>query len=359
VTRIRVGTRGSRLALIQAGRVAARLVRAHEGLEVELVEIRTTGDRIVDVPLGPGIGRSFFTKEIEDALLEGRIDVAVHSCKDLASVLPAGLALGAILPREDPRDALVTRATRADPAEGEAPAFGGAAVEAGRGDAVRADEPTAATGGDAGATGARTLASLPTGSVLGTASVRRKAFLALARPDLVLRDLRGNVPTRVAAVDEGRVDAAVLAAAGLERLGLGHRIAERLESDVMVPAAAQGAIAVQVREDDAAVRALVGALDDPPSRVEVTAERACLRRLEGGCQAPVGVRARAGADRLALRAAVVLDGRRHDVELEGPGGEAAELGERAAEALLGMIGADSLADAAARSVEPPGGSAPR
>ncbi len=183
MSRIRLGTRGSRLALVQARQVRTRLLDANPGLGVEIVEITTSGDRIVDLPLGPNVGQSFFTKEIEDALLTDRVDIAVHSCKDLATVFPPGLGLGAVLAREDPRDVLV---------------------------------------GSAGVG----FADLPGGSRIGTASVRRKSFLGLARPDLVLEDLRGNVPTRLKAVDEGRVDAAVLAAAGLLRLGMGARITE-------------------------------------------------------------------------------------------------------------------------------------
>ena len=186
--------------------VARLLEAAHAGLEVELVEIRTSGDRIQDVPLGPELGQAFFTKEIEDALLDGRIDLAVHSCKDLATTLPDGLVLGAVPVREDPHDALVS--------------------------------------------GGATLSALPAGARVGTSSPRRKGFLAHARPDLVIQEQRGNVPTRLKAVDEGRVDAIVLAVAGLRRLGLADRITEILDPDVLLPAAAQGALALQIRADD-------------------------------------------------------------------------------------------------------------
>ena len=258
VTMLRLGTRGSTLALVQSRSVAAALETATPGLAVRLVEMRTAGDHITDVPLGPELGQAFFTREIELALLAGDIDIAVHSCKDLATTLPEGLTLGAIPTREDPRDALV-----------------GHGVD---------------------------LADLAPGARVGTSSARRKNFLAHARPDLVVLDQRGNVPTRVKAVDDGTFDAVVLAVAGLRRVGLGARIVEILSSDVMLPAAAQGALAVQIRSDDDATARLVAALDDADARAEVTAERACLHRLGAGCQAPVGVLARAG-ERLEMRAA--------------------------------------------------------
>lgn len=298
VSRLRLGTRGSRLALVQSRAVAAAL-EAH-GADVELVEIRTTGDRIKDVALGPSIGQSFFTKELEDALLDGRADLAVHSCKDLATRLPDGLVIGAVLEREDPRDVLVS------------------------------------------ALGA--LADLPPGATVGTASVRRRRFLELARPDLEVRDLRGNVPRRVAAVDEGRFDAVVLAAAGLHRLGLGDRITEYLPTGLILPAAAQGAVAVQIRADDHATRARVARLDHPETRACVTVERTCLRALEAGCQAPVGALATmGGGGGLTLDAAVVLDGRVVRTRVSGPPTDADRLGEEAASALLSALGLDSLA----------------
>lgn len=299
---LRLGTRGSLLAMAQARMVAGLLEDSHQGLSVEIVEIRTSGDKIVDVPLGPSLGQSFFTKEIEDALLENRVDVAVHSCKDLATRMPEGLALGAVLPREDPRDALVS-----------------------------------ATGGG--------LASLPAGARVGTGSVRRRAFLARARPDLDVRNLRGNVPTRVRAVDEGRFDAVVLAMAGLRRLELEERVAEALAPDIILPAAAQGAVAVQLRDSDEGTVSMVGAVDDPATRAEVTAERACLRTLEAGCQAPVGVLARVEGGRLLLRGAVLTPDGDARAREEGAEADAPALGESLARALLDSLGRDSLRDA--------------
>lgn len=296
--RLRLGTRGSLLALTQSRGVATLLERSHPGLTVEIVEIRTSGDRIQDVPLGPHLGQAFFTKEIEDALLGGRVDLAVHSCKDLATVLPDGLILGALPTREDPRDAWVSTGP-----------------------------------------GLRQLAA---GSRVGTSSVRRKRFLAAARSDLEIVDLRGNVPTRLGAVDEGRCHAVVLAVAGLHRLGLGERITEVVDPAVMLPAAAQGALAVEVRADDAVTREMVAVLDDPATRAEVTAERACLRRLEGGCQAPVGVLGRAGDGGLDLRAAVAGPDGVARVHLTAPTADAEALGVRAAEELLAKLGVPSL-----------------
>ncbi|HUF77119.1 MAG TPA: hydroxymethylbilane synthase [Longimicrobiales bacterium] len=296
--RLRLGTRGSRLARAQSEAVASELRTRVPELEVEIVPIETFGDLHRDVALKPELGQSFFTKEIESALLAGRIDLAVHSCKDLATVLPEGLRIGAVPPREDPRDVLVANA-----------------------------------GG---------LADLAAGARVGTSSPRRKGFLAAARPDIEVVDLRGNVPTRVAAVDEGRLDGIVLAAAGLRRLGMAERISEWLEPGVMTPAAAQGALAVQTREDDEPTNALVAHLDHAPSRSEVTAERACLRRLEAGCQAPVGVLARTGTGKLSLSAAVVAPGGVLRAEVSGPAGEAESLGVAAAEDLLGRLGLDTL-----------------
>jgi hydroxymethylbilane synthase len=298
VRRLRLGTRGSRLARAQSEAVAAELRRRVSDLEIELVPIETYGDLHRDAALTPELGQSFFTKEIETALLEGRVDLAVHSCKDLSTVLPRGLRLGAVPPREDPRDVLVARA-------GE-------------------------------------LANLVAGARVGTSSPRRRGFLTAARPDLEVVDLRGNVPTRVGAVDEGRLDAIVLAAAGLRRLGLAERVSEWLEPAVMTPAAAQGALGVQTREDDGPTNALVANLDHPPSRSEVTAERACLRRLEAGCQAPVGVLARFGSGRLALTAALVAPEGVVRAEASGAAEAAEGLGVAAAEDLLRRLGLDTL-----------------
>jgi hydroxymethylbilane synthase len=308
---IRLGTRGSRLALAQATLVSRLIRSSNPSVQVEIVEIRTSGDRIQDVVLGPARGQSFFTKEIEAALIAGEIDLAVHSCKDLATAQPAGLCLGAILEREDPRDALV-------------------------------------------AIGGRRLSELAPGSVVGTASVRRQAFLSRHRPDLAFENLRGNVPTRLDKVVEGRMDAVVLACAGLHRLGYEDRISERIDPEILLPAAAQGAIAVQVRCDDVPVHSVVGSIDHAPSRVQVVAERACLNTLEAGCQAPVGVLARpSGRERLRLDAAVVLPDATARGFLEGPSAEADSLGRSVALDLLAQLAVDSLRDLGlGRDVDP-------
>jgi hydroxymethylbilane synthase len=245
---LRIGTRASALALWQTERVRARL--AEHGYISERIEVRTTGDVIQDVPLARIGGRAFFTKQLDDALLEGRIDVAVHSLKDLPTELPAGIALGAVGLREDPRDALVAR-------DG---------LEWG---------------------------TLPSGAAVATSSQRRRAQLLHARPDLRLDDIRGNVDTRLAKLDRnGDWSAIVLAAAGLVRLGLAGRITQRLPFDLMLPAPGQGALAATVRADDASAQAAVRrALHDDATELAVSAERGFLRRLEGGCQVPVGAHA--------------------------------------------------------------------
>ncbi|MEX2467239.1 MAG: hydroxymethylbilane synthase [Gemmatimonadota bacterium] len=297
---VRLGTRGSRLALTQSGWVAESLRKLNPGVEIELIEIRTSGDILRDVPLGPEHGQAFFTKEIEDALLDGRIDLAVHSCKDLATAMPMGLVISAIPEREDPRDVLVSR-------------HGG-------------------------------LADLPVGATVGTSSPRRKGFLNAARPDLELRDQRGNVPTRLRAAEEGTVDAVVLAAAGLSRLGLSDRATAFLDTSVMLPAASQGALALQIREDDGRLSDVTFALDHAPTRRAVEVERACLRRLEAGCQAPVGVLGTIGADgALHVEAAVVSPDGIVRVEHEGPAdASTARLGTSIAEDLLERLGLSSL-----------------
>ena len=297
---LRIGTRASALALWQARHVAA-LIRALPGAPpVELVPITTTGDVRTDVPLWAVRGRAFFTKEIDRALLEDRIDVAVHSLKDLPTEMEAGLALAAVLPREDPRDALVSRS------------------------------------------GAR-LGQLPEGACVGTSSLRRRAFLTRARRDLTLLELRGNVPTRLERLERGDYDAIVLAAAGLKRLGLEHRITEHLSAEEFPPAVSQGAIGVCTRADDRHACDWVKPMDDPSTRLATTAERALLQRIEGGCQVPLGALATAAGARIRLHAAVcALDGSR----LLGTSGEA-EATEAGAAALGSRLAAELIDKGAA------------
>ncbi len=295
---IRLGTRGSPLALAQAHEVAGRLRAAHPALDkdtaIEIVVIKTTGDKIRDRPLSEIGGKGLFTKEIEEALLDGRIDVAVHSMKDVPTWLPDGLEISVILPREDPRDAWFSR-------------------------------------------GEQTLAELPAGALVGTASLRRQALVKLARPDLRVQTLRGNVGTRMKKLKAGEVDATLLAVAGLNRLGLAAQMTCPLGIDEMLPAVAQGAIGLETRQGDEATLALVQPLDHAESHWRVTAERACLAELDGSCRTPIAAYGEIDGQNGTLRlqslialpdgSAVVRDSR------AGPIAEAAALGKAAGEAL--------------------------
>jgi len=240
-----IGTRGSALAVAQAELVAARLVAEHPGLTVELVRVTTAGDKDLDRPLHQVGGKGVFTRELDEALLEGKIDCAVHSLKDVPTELPEGVALAAFGHRATPFDVLITRSEEI-------------------------------------------LDELPDGAKIGTSSLRRKAQLLLYRPDLDVVDLRGNVNTRLARLEAGAVDGIVLAAAGLERLGMQDRVTEILTQDVMIPAAGQGILAIAAREDDVRVAKLVAAFDDANARAAGTCERGFLAALGGGCQAPAG-----------------------------------------------------------------------
>jgi hydroxymethylbilane synthase len=263
---LRIGTRASALALWQARHVES-LVRAQpDAPPVELVHIKTEGDVQSDVPLWQVQGKAFFTKEIDRALLAGTVDVAVHSLKDLATQLEPGVELAATLPREDPRDALISRS-------------------------------------------GATLAALPSGARIGTSSLRRRAFLARARPDAVAVELRGNVPTRVERVKKGDYDAIILAAAGLKRLGLADQITEYLALGTFLPAVSQGVVGVCARTGDAATLRWLTPLDDRAARLASTAERALLRKIEGGCQVPLGALATLHEGVLSLQVKLcALDG---------------------------------------------------
>ncbi len=299
---LRIGTRASALALWQANRVAG-LIRSQPGApNVELVHIKTEGDLRTDVPLWAIDGRAFFTKEIDRALLANEIDVAVHSLKDLSTTLEAGVELIAIVERQDPRDALL---------------IGGAVSGAGK---------------------AKSLADLPRGARIGTSSLRRRAFLARLRPDLVPIELRGNVPTRIEKLQRGDYDAIILASAGLGRLGLEQHITTRLPIEDVTPAVSQGAIGCCSRADDAEAARWMKPLDDQPARIATTAERALLRRIEGGCQIPLGALGRIADGKLHVYSAVcALDGSKH-VSAQGTSdptlAAAAALGERLAQQLL-------------------------
>lgn len=269
MTVIRVGTRTSELALRQARMVQAAL--SARGLESELVTYKTVGDKRLDESLSSIGGKGLFTKELETGLLKRKIDIAVHSLKDLPTESPDGLLVAAVLEREDPRDALVVN----------------------------------------GRILAASLAELPPGSRVGTSSLRRRAQLLSARADLEVAELRGNVPTRLKKVDEGRVHAAILAAAGLHRLGAHQHIKSYLDAPAWLPAAGQGAIAVQTRADDHTIRGLAEAMNDAPTMRAVRAERAFLAALEGGCQVPIGALAmQAGAVAMLHGMIADIDGRR-------------------------------------------------
>ncbi len=304
MSRVRIATRGSELALAQSGAVARRLGAAL-GVETELVTVRTTGDRIRDRPLAAIGGKGLFIKEIEEALLAGEADVAVHSAKDLPAHLAPGLVLAAFPERGDPRDALACR------------------------------EP------------ATRLASLLRGARVGTGSLRRTSQLRAHRPDLEVVPLRGNVGTRLGRLEHG-LDAVVLACAGLDRLGLAARAHERIAAEVLLPAVGQGTLALQVRADDP-LRERLGALDHAATRLAITAERAFLARLEGDCSVPLaGYAEPLPGGRLRLRGLVArADGTRvARGQAEADARDAAGLGTRVAEAVLAEGGDAILAELA-------------
>ncbi|MBC6428268.1 MAG: hydroxymethylbilane synthase [Cellvibrionales bacterium] len=301
--RLRIATRESPLALWQAEWVRHQLLRHHPRLAVEIIGMTTAGDRLLDSRLNAAGGKGLFVKELEAALLEERADIAVHSVKDVPADLPAGLELAAICERGEARDALVS------------------------------DQFVSLRG-------------LPAGAVVGTASLRRRCQLLALRPDLRVRDLRGNLNTRLGKLDAGEYQAIILAAAGLRRLGLAGRIAAVLPAEWCLPAAGQGAIGIECRAADAAVKALLAPLQHAPSAACIRAERALNRRLNGGCQAPIASYAVLAGGQVRLRALVgSLDGGRI---LRAAGEDLVEragaLGERLADELRAMGAAALLAD---------------
>jgi hydroxymethylbilane synthase len=304
VPALRIGSRGSPLALVQAREVQGRLAKAC-GLELERIEIkviRTTGDAIQDRPLAEAGGKGLFTKEIEEALLAGAIDLAVHSSKDMPTILPPGLVLSAFLPREDARDAFIGRA-------------------------------------------AKTLRDLPDGAVVGTASLRRQALVKHLRPDLKIVPLRGNVETRLRKLEAGDFDATVLAVAGLKRLGLLAAATSFLDAEDFVPAVGQGAIGIETRDDDAKTRALVDAINDADTATELAAERAFLAVLDGSCRTPIGGHARVDGDTIRFRGLIAKpDGSEVlNVSREGRRPDAAKLGADAGHDLKARAGAGFFA----------------
>jgi hydroxymethylbilane synthase len=297
---LRIATRKSQLALWQAEHVAALLRAAHAGLAVELVPMSTKGDLIQDRSLAAIGGKGLFIKELETALEQGRAEIAVHSMKDVPAEMPPGFVIGAVLERADPFDALV------------APRF------------------------------AR-LEDLPPAARVGTSSLRRQAQLLAARPDLQIHALRGNVNTRLRRLDDGELEAIVLACAGLARLGLESRITARLDASLSLPAVGQGVIGVECRSDDRATRERLLALEHAPTRIAIDAERAFSQRLGGSCQSPIAAYAQLGANQLTIEGLVAEpDGSRLLRErIAGPAAQSVSLGTRLAERLL-AAGADTL-----------------
>jgi len=291
-----IGTRGSALALWQANHVRDRLLAGRDGLEVRLEIIHTQGDKLLQDPLHKLGDKGLFTKEIEQALIEGRVDLAVHSLKDLPTATVAGLEIAAISAREDPADALISRC-------------------------------------------GCTLDELPKGALVLTSSLRRQAQLLHRRPDMRVGNIRGNVPTRLRKFDQGEADAVLFASAGLVRLGLAERITQRLDPTDFLPACGQGALAVEIRQGDPPVATLVEELNDSQSRWVCMAERAFLGRLQGGCQVPVGAYGRFAGGEMTLSGFVAgLDGsrllRREIVSEVTSDPQAAEAGRRLAGLLL-------------------------
>jgi hydroxymethylbilane synthase len=317
---LRIGTRGSELALFQANAVAAEL-RAKADVDCETIVIRTTGDTLADASLAQIGGKRLFVKEIEDALLRGEIDLAVHSSKDMPVILPDGLAIAAVLPREDARDAVILPASRAPLQRSDDPSAVGIALEA-------------------------LTALLGASPRIGTSSVRRTAQLTRMFSGAAFLPIRGNLGTRLRKLDEGGCDALVLASAGLVRLQHRARISAVLPVAECVPAPGQGIIAVEIRADAARVADIVAAIDDPLSRAALEAERAVVARLGGGCQMPVGAHAEVSSGSLNLTAVVLsMDGARAvRAESRGSLSDPGAVGAAAADVLLSQGAGEILAE---------------
>lgn len=295
MTRIRVGTRGSKLALAQTGVVADLLRQRRPDVEVELVEIATAGDRDQTSSLSSGEGIGWFTSALQAALQQGEVDLAVHSYKDLPTKRPEGLVIAAVPLREDPRDALVSR-------------------------------------------DGRPFRALPAGARVGTSSARRTAQLAGIRPDIEIVPIRGNVDTRLGKVDGGEYEAAVLALAGLKRLGLEGRASHVFGFEELIPAPAQGVLAIECRAGDAPLRAMLAAIDDPVLRQTVTAERSFLATLEAGCSFPAGAYAEHFGSTLKLHGLIARDGKLFRSKMAGSAETAAGLGASLARELMALAG---------------------
>ena len=308
--KIIIATRGSMLALWQAEWIKARLEAGNPGLTVELNKIKTTGDKILDVPLAKVGGKGLFVKEIEEALLQKTADLAVHSMKDVPTDLPEELYIAAICEREDPRDALLA----------------GAKI--------------------------KSFEDLPQGARIGTSSLRRICQILSKRPDLKIIQLRGNVDTRIRKLDEGEFDAIILAAAGVKRLGKAERITQIIPQDISLSSVGQGAVGIECRKDDEFTNSLVRALDHAGTSICVRAERACLKKLEGGCQVPIAAHARLIMKNATSTPSLFIEGLVGSVSgdriiresIEGPPEEAESLGTALAEALLSKGAGKILAE---------------
>ena len=297
---IRIATRKSPLALWQAEFVKAELERFHPGIQVELVPMSTKGDKILDTPLAKVGGKGLFVKELEVAMLEGRADIAVHSMKDVPMEFPQGLGLSVICEREDPQDAFVSNQ------------YG-------------------------------SIDELPQGSIVGTSSLRRQCQLKAQRPDLEIRDLRGNLGTRLGKLDDGQYDAIILASAGLIRLEMPERIAQKIPVDFILPAGGQGAVGIECRVDDSETQNLLAPLNHADTATRIIAERAVNNRLQGGCQVPIGAFAQLDGNQLTIDALVgSLDGEQIiQKQISGPRDNAEQMGIEIAEQLLAS-GADKI-----------------
>ena len=307
---IKIGTRGSALAVWQAEWVRSQLLNLHPECHVELVKIKTTGDKILDVPLAQVGGKGLFVKEIETALLEGRVDLAVHSMKDMPAEIPPGLCIGVIPERENPLDVLISR-------------------------------------------NGHKFEGLPKEARVGSSSLRRGAQVRHARPDITVHPLRGNLDTRLRKLETEGLDAIILAAAGVKRLGLEDRITEYIPDTLMLPAIGQGALSIEVREDDEAIRRLTAPMDHKETRLAVESERAFLAQLEGGCQVPIAGHARVIEGRVELTGLVAeVDGSVLLREtIEGPADRGEELGVELAHRLLEQGARQILDNVYGRSVQ--------
>lgn len=306
--KLRIGTRASQLALWQANWTKSELERRYPGIEVELVKIKTIGDKILDVPLAQVGGKGLFVKEIEEAMLRGEIDLAVHSMKDVPTEFPDGLGLVVTTEREDPRDAFIS-------------------------DGVR-------------------FADLRQGARIGTSALRRQAQLLAARPDLEMVIIRGNVETRIRKLKEDSLDAVILAAAGLNRLGFTDVVTELLSPEFSIPAIGQGALGLECRLDDAATIEAISFLNHGPTAAAVAAERALLKRCEGGCQVPIAAHGTVAGDTLTLVGFIAsVDGSRSVREIAaGPAAEAQRIGTELADRLLAAGGRQILEEVYQREI---------